>query len=348
MTATTTAQRGDHVAEVLRRTRFAVDPVLRAAVGTLPTAMRRICGYHLGWWDAQGTETHGGAGKAVRPALVLAAAQAAGAQPDTAMAIHAAAAVELVHNFTLLHDDVMDGDETRRSRPTAWTVFGRPDAILAGDALQALAAKLLAAQHVPQTGEALRRLSDCIIDLCEGQHEDCAFEHRADVTPKQCLTMAEGKTGALLGCACALGALYAGAPTHIVAGFDTFGRRLGLAFQLIDDVLGIWGDPAVTGKPAGADLTAMKKSLPVTVALASKTDAGNQLADLYREGRPIEGDRVAYAADLVEQAGGRAWAQTQAVAYADAAVEHLKTLLPDPDRTADLLALAELITHRDW
>jgi geranylgeranyl diphosphate synthase type I len=136
--------------------------------------MRRIALYHFGWEHADGTPAAGNAGKAIRPALVLAAAGHSAASGRTA--VRAAAAVELVHNFTLLHDDVMDRDTTRRHRPTAWTVFGDADAILAGDALQALALRLLAEDPHPASSAAAARLADCVVELCAGQHTDTAME----------------------------------------------------------------------------------------------------------------------------------------------------------------------------
>ncbi|HET6860614.1 MAG TPA: polyprenyl synthetase family protein, partial [Streptomyces sp.] len=290
------------------------------------------------------TPAAGQAGKAIRPALVLAATQALGGQPRGA--VRAAAAVELAHNFTLLHDDVIDEDPTRRNRPTAWTVFGVPDAIVAGDAMCALALRLLAEDPHPASAEASARLAACIIELCAGQQADCAFERLGpqDVSLDECLTMAEAKTGALLGCACALGALYAGADAEEVAAMDDFGREAGLAFQLIDDLIGIWGDPAHTGKPVGADLVAHKKSLPVVAALASGTPAAAELADLYRG--PLDGPAVQRAADAVERAGGREWAQGQAAERMARAVHHLSRAVPDLAAAGDLLSLAEFVTRR--
>ncbi|PWS44478.1 polyprenyl synthetase, partial [Streptomyces sp. ZEA17I] len=243
-------------------------------------------------------------GKAIRPALVLAAARALGGDPERA--VRAAVAVELAHNFTLLHDDVIDEDTTRRHRPTAWAVFGVPDAIITGDALLALAQRLLAEDSHPAAARAAARLSSCVIELCAGQQADCAFEERGpdEVTLDECLTMATAKTGALLGCACALGALYAGAEDRAVRAMDGFGREAGLSFQLIDDLIGIWGDPARTGKPVGADLAAHKKSLPVVAALTSGTPAAAELAALYRGPMSTTGE-VDRAADAVDRAGGR-------------------------------------------
>ena len=269
MTSTDAATEGHEAAVLLERTRRVVDPHLRSAVESLPGGIRRVAMYHFGWENADGTPASGQSGKAIRPALVLAAARALGGDPD--LAVRAAVAVELAHNFTLLHDDVIDEDATRRHRPTAWAVFGVPDAVIAGDAMLALALRVLAEDPHPASARVSARLSACVIELCAGQQADCAFEERGpqDVTLDECLTMAMAKTGALLGCACALGALCAGAGERAVGAMDGFGREAGLAFQLIDDLIGIWGDTDRTGKPVGADLAAHKKSLPVVAALTS-------------------------------------------------------------------------------
>ncbi|MFE3252538.1 family 2 encapsulin nanocompartment cargo protein polyprenyl transferase [Streptomyces sp. NPDC059209] len=344
MTSTDAATDGHEAVALLERSRGVVQPELRAAVETLPPAVRRVARYHFGWRRADGSPVAGGAGKAIRPALVLAAAQALGGEPHRA--VPAAVSVELAHNFTLLHDDVIDEDPTRRHRPTAWTVFGTTDAIIAGDALQALALRLLAEDRHPASSPAAVRLTDCVIELCAGQQTDCALERRGpnDVSLDECLTMAMAKTGALLGTSCALGALYADAGDEQVAALDAFGREAGLAFQLIDDLIGIWGDPDRTGKPAGADLVAHKKSLPVVAALVSGHPAAEELADLYL--RPMDEAAVARAASAVERAGGRDWAQEQAADRMSRAVRQLSGAVPDLAAAGDLLALAEYVTRR--
>ncbi len=335
---------GQEATGILEYARASVDPALRRAVDSLPGSMRRIALYHFGWEHADGTPAAGNAGKAIRPALVLTATGALGGQH--AAAVQAAAAVELIHNFTLLHDDVMDRDTTRRHRPTAWTVFGDADAILAGDAMQALAQRLLAEDSHPASQAAAARLASCVVELCEGQHADTAMEKRgpAEVTLDEVLAMAEAKTGALLGCACALGGLYAGADEEDVDALDAFGREAGLAFQLIDDVIGIWGDPSRTGKPAGADLIARKKSLPVVAALASGTPAATELAELY--GVPYEEGELERTVLAVERAGGRDWAQLQAADRMSRAMHELSRAIPDPEAAGGLLALAEFVTRR--
>ncbi|MBQ1096830.1 family 2 encapsulin nanocompartment cargo protein polyprenyl transferase [Streptomyces sp. NPDC097107] len=339
---------GHEAAVLLRESRASVDPELRSAIASLPASMRRIALYHFGWQQADGTPAAGNAGKAIRPALVLTSAAALGGPGARTAAARAAAAVELVHNFTLLHDDVMDRDATRRHRPTAWTVFGDADAILAGDALQALALGLLAADPHPASAAAVARLADCVVELCEGQHADTAMERRApgEVTLDETLAMAEAKTGALLGCACALGALYAGAAAEDVEALDAFGREAGLAFQLIDDVIGIWGDPRRTGKPAGADLAARKKSLPVVAALTSGTPAAAELAELYAAPYDEGKEDLERTALAVERAGGRDWAQAQAADRMARAMQELARAVPDPEAAGGLLALAEFVTRR--
>jgi geranylgeranyl diphosphate synthase type I len=348
-----TVDTGSAAEATLRRTREAVEPVLRTAVDTLPGRLRSIAAYHLGWEDADGTAIGGIGGKLLRPGLVLAAATAAvgggsggggsggglGPAADPAV-LASAAAIELAHNFTLLHDDVIDRDHTRRHRPTAWTVFGAENAILAGDAMLALALRMVG-------GEAASRLAECVIEICDGQYEDCAFERRDDVTLDECMVMAGKKTGALLGCACALGALAVRADPPAVAALDLFGREIGMAFQLTDDLLGIWGDPAVTGKPVGSDLSARKKSLPVVAALSARSAAAGELARLYALGRDFTEHEVRRATEAVERAGGRAWAATEATARVAKAHAHLRRA-PGVEQTAlhDLHAIAELITRR--
>ncbi|MEU6757918.1 family 2 encapsulin nanocompartment cargo protein polyprenyl transferase [Streptomyces sp. NPDC046685] len=337
---------GQEAAALLERARETVNPHLRRTVESLPGGMRRVAMYHFGWERADGTPAADNAGKAIRPALVLAAAQALrgpGGGRDEEV-VRAAAAVELAHNFTLLHDDVIDKDVRRRGRATAWTVFGTADAIIAGDAMMALALRLLAEDSHPAAPAASSRLAACVIELCAGQQADCAFEQRASVSLDECLAMAMAKTGALLGCSCALGALYAGAGPDEVDAMDAFGREAGLAFQLIDDLIGIWGDPGHTGKPAGADLIARKKSLPVVAALTSGTAAGEELAALYAG--PMTGDDVRKAADAVDRAGGRDWAQAHAADRMGRAVQQLSRAVSDLGAAGGLLALAEFVTRR--
>ncbi|AOR36284.1 polyprenyl diphosphate synthase [Streptomyces fodineus] len=369
--------------EVLAHCRDLVRPALREAVGRLHPWLAEMAAYSFGWCegvsagsgrreapvpagraaqddegalsagaratpprrrqDPPGTPPGGGApgGKGVRQALAVLGARAAGA--DARAGIPAAVAVELVHAFSLLHDDIMDGDATRRRRPAVWKAYGTGPAVLAGDALFALAIETLAG--APHSARAVRLLSAALADLVRGQADDLVFATRPctgaeRVTPGEYRAMAEGKTGALLGCAAALGALLGGAPEATVGALDRAGRQLGVAFQLVDDVLGIWGDPAVTGKPAGGDLRERKMTYPVLVALGSP--AGRGLPELLAApGRAEE------AAALIEAAGGRTATLAEARAHTTAARALLAEAPLAAEAAADLSRLLDHLLDRD-
>ncbi|MBB5917443.1 geranylgeranyl diphosphate synthase type I [Nocardia transvalensis] len=342
MTAVTPAHAAHHPADILARAREVVDPILREAVDSLPEPLCRMAGYHFGWWDERGRPVGGRPGKMLRSGLAISACAACGGPPRAAGP--AAAAVELVHNFTLVHDDVMDRDVTRRGRPAVWSVWGIADAVLLGDALHALATEVLATR-LPRTaaGVAVRRLENTVVELCRGQHEDCRAESAGRTRIADCERIAMGKTGALMGCACALGALCAGAGVAAVATADRFGRELGLAYQLTDDLLGIWGDPEAAGKPPG-DLARRKRSMPVVVALLSDTAAATELGDLYRDAdRPLSPHDIERAARLVTEAGGRDATRRRAERRIRAALR----ALPSGAGSADLRALVRLVSERN-
>ncbi len=326
------------------RTRELIDAPMRAAIARLDDDTRTICGYHLGFWDADGAPGQGG-GKGVRPALALLSARAAG-QPES-VGVPAAVACELVHDFSLLHDDVMDRDRQRRHRPTAWTVWGTSAAILAGDALLSLANEVLSEADSPTTPWAVRTLNATTRALIAGQMADLDFETRERIELDECVRMAHQKTGALLGCAASLGAVLADAPSTLALGLADFGRHVGLAFQAVDDLLGIWGEPERTGKPVWSDLRARKKSLPVTAALAAPGSAARELAALYGSDEEWTEERLGRAAALVEDAGGRTWTERRIESESDAALAILDDLCLADDVRAELEALTNLLSGRD-
>ncbi|QFZ18454.1 polyprenyl synthetase family protein [Saccharothrix syringae] len=299
----------------------------------------------MGWCDAAGEPLSAGGGKAVRPALVLLAAKAVSRVDDAVT--DAAVAVELVHNFSLIHDDVMDGDEYRRHRPTVWSLFGVPTAVLVGDALLTAAQQVLMAAGHPAATRALAELSSAVQHMLHGQAMDVSFESRQDVGPDESVAMTEGKTAALMRCACVLGALYAGADPPRTAALGDFGRHLGMAFQYVDDLLGIWGDPARTGKPVWSDLRARKKSLPVVAALSSGTAAGRELEQLYHAQGALSDDQLATAAELVALAGGRDWARDRAERHLEDALSCLDAVDAEPQARRNLVAVARLVADRE-
>lgn len=326
------------IKSILDEARLLVEPMLHAVIETLPAEILEVAGFHLGWRDINGAKDPRGGGKALRPALTFACARAVGGSGRAA--VPAAAAVELVHNFSLLHDDIMDGDITRRYRPTAWAAFGVPRALLTGDALCVLAVDLI------NSGTAGQALRATLLEMCAGQSDDLAFENRVDVALPQCMRMAEKKTGALFGLACQLGALSAADDIALAEAYRRFGCHLGIAFQLIDDVLGIWGHESVTGKPVYSDLKSRKKSLPVVAALSSGTPAGRKLAAIYQSSAVLGERELRQAADLVEDAGGRAWAEALAARNRASALEMLGTTEPQHRGAMELRALADGVTAR--
>jgi geranylgeranyl diphosphate synthase type I len=329
----------------LRWARALVDPVLREAVERLPPPMAKAIGYQFGWVDRHGHPVGGSTGKGVRQALVLLSAEAVGGRAESA--VHAAAAVELVHNFSLVHDDIIDGDETRRHRPTVWASFGVPVATLAGDAMLALAFDVLVSAASARTLPAGRELARALLELVRGQSDDVEFERRLRVGRDEYTRMAAGKTAALFGCACAVGAALGGAPTDAVGHLHRFGHHLGLAFQMIDDLLGIWGDPAVTGKPARSDLRSRKKTFPVILALDSDSEEGRAFAALYHRAGPLAEEHLAAAASLIERAGARERTQAEARRHLELALDCLHAVDPVPAPATELTALAHLMTARE-
>lgn len=347
--------------EVLRWARDVTGPVLERAVAELPEPVRTVARYHFGWRDVRGNPAAGDWGKGVRGALVLASAQALdpAAEPAPsvaagpgARAVRAAAVVELVHNFSLLHDDFMDDDRLRRGRPTAWVVFGDAKAVLTGDALMALAMKLLteADNRLQPSTESVQELASALLALVAGQGEDLSFETRSDIREEDCLRMADGKTASLLAAACALGAKAVGAAPEQIGALRAFGRHIGLAFQLADDLLGIWGDSALSGKAAGGDLRRRKRSFPVVAAIRGGTAAGRRLAGIYRVAalaeRPLNDSEVVRATGLIEAAGGRDLTRREAARQHARALDHLASAVPDPDRSRMLVSLADMAVDR--
>jgi geranylgeranyl diphosphate synthase type I len=344
------------VADVLARSRQAIHPAIATAIDRLAPEIRHIATYHMGWTDRSGNPIEAPGGKGVRPTLAILGAEAAWADPD--VGVPGGVALELVHNFSLIHDDIIDSDTERHHRPTVWSVYGVGPAIVAGDALQVLAHQVLL-EASPTTGPAASAaLAEATADMIAGQADDIAFEKRRSVTVEQCTAMSAAKTGALLGCASSIGAILAGAPDATVGALRDYGRHLGLAFQAVDDLLGIWGDPATTGKPAGSDLRQRKKSMPVVSALAAGGAEAEELRALIlgpepspgEEAVPLEplsGDEVDRARYLVEVCGGREWTAVRAKANLDAALGALERVRLSAVPHRDLADLAVYVVERE-
>jgi geranylgeranyl diphosphate synthase type I len=341
----TSARATETAPAILARAQKLARPALEAAIAQLTPHLRLPVLYHLGWADADGAPRPDSGGKGVRVALAILSAEAAGAPAETG--VPAAVAVELVHNFSLLHDDIIDKDEERRHRATVWSVFGVGQAIVAGDALLSLAHEVVVGAPSLRAFDAARRLAAATSQMIAGQAQDIAAEHRPDTTLDACEEMERAKTGALLGAAASLGAVLADAADSLVNRLEEFGVELGLSFQAIDDILGIWGDPTVTGKPAWSDLRAAKASLPVAAALAGGGPESAELQRLLGDGEVPEA-LLPRVAELVEEAGGRRYATKAAESHFEAARRALADAPIPPAARQRLLELARFVVDRAY
>ncbi len=323
----------------------AVEPALQEAVARLRKPgleeMHHMLAYHMGW-EGQGAGPEA-RGKRIRPLLVLLAAEAAGGSWQKALP--AAVAVELVHNFSLIHDDIEDQSPLRRGRPTLWSLWGIAQAVNAGDTMFALAhlAILRLGETVsPEVAlQAALALQETCLELTQGQYLDLSYEGRTDLAEADYWPMVGGKTAALLSACTCLGALAACLGAEASEAYAHFGRLLGLAFQVQDDLLGIWGDPAVTGKSAASDLVSGKKSLPVLYGLQRE----GEFARRWRQG-PISEAEAPDLAGLLEGAGGRAYAQDRANQLTNEALQALEAANPRGEAGDALRQLAQRLLSR--
>jgi len=277
--------------------------------------MYEMVRYHFGYDDP--TAAH--RGKRLRPLLLLSVALAEHGTIEAAL--DAAIAVELLHNYSLVHDDIEDGDELRHGRPTLWARFGVAQGINAGDAMCSLSYLTLLRDVATAAGQAAtmaRVLHEAHLAMCEGQSLDIGFESCDFVTMQQYRTMIAGKTAALFGAACELGALSALTTHQRAKAYARLGCAYGMAFQIRDDVLGAWGSTEVTGKPSGADIARRKWTFPVVWALSRGPSADREIvANAFGRGRPLESHETKAVVAALERLGARGAAD----AACDAALE---------------------------
>lgn len=254
----------------LQNMRIAIEEELRSSLHPLQNEngcnMSEMIAYHLGW-EESGNQS---SGKRIRPLLTMLCCGASGGEWRTA--IPAATAIEMIHNFSLVHDDIEDNSETRRGRPTVWKRWGISKAINLGDSifvLSRLASYKLMDSKIPPDRilKVLQILDNACLELTIGQQLDLHFEELDVVDLETYMRMIRGKTSALVVAATTCGGIIAGAQDHIIKTLSDYGHHLGLAFQIRDDILGIWGKTAITGKPTEDDLRSRKKTLPILFGL---------------------------------------------------------------------------------
>lgn len=326
----------------LARHREVIEGALQAAVGPGDTPIERVARYVMGWEDVEGRPTVTG-GKRVRPALALLAAEVCGGDPKAALP--GAVAVELVHNFSLVHDEIQDQDAERHHRPTAYALIGEAQAINVGDFLYTRAVRALTdgpGDAVPKVA-ALTVLNRAIDRMLQGQWLDLSFEDRDDVTVDDYLEMVAGKTGALLGAPLEVGSLLAGADPDTAVTLSQWGEQVGLAFQAQDDYLGTWGDPNLTGKSNSNDILRRKKTLPIVHGL-NDPDAAAIIRRAYSRRGPEP--NVAEVLRALELAGADHLCRDQARRHAESADTLLLTLDVAPEHRAELREVAVYLVER--
>jgi len=274
----------------------------------------QMMAYHFGWQGLDKKKYPAlalslidqlkGRGKAFRPTLMLLINEHLGG--DYLKALPAAASLEIFHNFSLIHDDIEDHDEYRRGKPTLWKIWGPEQAINVGDgmfALSQLAALKLFDQGIAQDRviEVLKILNESFLEVTEGQYLDLSFEENNQVKVSDYLTMIRKKTAVLIAAACQIGALLASDDQKTIQAFRDFGLNLGMAYQLFDDVAGIWGDFASTGKKEAGDLRKKKKTLPLIYAFSKLPQKSSWLLSKLLKQPQINDQEIKTIINLLDQ-----------------------------------------------
>ena len=336
---------------VLERHRVEVEAELRSVLAERQSPLYDMMRYHFGWTDENGNPQQGLVGKALRPTLCLLACEAVGGEYQRALP--AAAAIELVHNYSLIHDDIQDDDRERRHRPTVWSIWGKPQAINAGTAMRILAniALLRLESHgVPlkKQWRIQRLLDETSLRLIEGQYLDISYESRFDITVSDYLKMIEGKTASLIACALEVGALLGTDDEDLIKGFRSIGRHMGLAFQIRDDLLGIWGNKEETGKPLASDIRRRKKTLPIVYALEKAQDGlKEELVSIYRNGA-LDDSAVSAVLRILDVVDAQASAQKTVERFCSEAAQITGRSALAPSAQHDLEELVHFMAERSF
>lgn len=302
--------------------------------------MQHMIAHHMGWADPSASR-----GKRIRPLLTLLCC--AGTGSDWRHSVPAASAMELLHNFSLIHDDIQDKSETRRGRPTIWNLWGVAQAINIGDALFTLAHLTMHRTRQvdlpPQTLlDILEIFDDACLELTQGQYLDLTFETRAQVSSEDYMQMITGKTAALLSAASGIGALIGSTQTVLVDAYRQFGYHLGIAFQVLDDLLGIWGNPERTGKPHADDLRSRKKTLPVVYAM----EHSPEFTTLWQDSSQDE-DHISNLISALEAIGAQEYTRSTAAKHTTLARSTLSAANPTGTAAEALNDLAQQLLTRD-
>ncbi len=326
-----------------------IDHYMRTVVTSQPKQpddMRIMLQYALGWVDQNGNPYNIPTGKRIRPVLLLLCVEAAGG--DWKAALPAAAAVELLHNFSLIHDDIQDDSPLRHNRPTVWKVWGQANAINIGDALFTMAYDSL--ERLSGNGIAADTLiqiwhifNQTMLELTRGQHLDMRFEHQESVTTDEYISMITGKSAALLAACSEMGSLIGCGDPQLAKHYADFGLNLGIAFQIRDDILGIWGDPSVTGKSAATDILSRKKSLPVLYGL----DNSETLTSIYKRATFKQQD-VDEAIEALNSVNAQEFTRHSEESYYNTAIASIEAANPQGQASEWIMQLVNSLFERNY
>ena len=336
---------------IWQRYRTELETELKFAVGEAPLPIYHMMRYHLGWIDEMGNPQSTTIGKRLRPVLCLLACQAA--KGDWHLALPAAAAVELVHNFSLIHDDIQDKSPSRRGRATVWHIWGQPQAINVGDGMHALAlSSLLRLEDAGIPHEkvvrAARILGEASLKLCEGQYLDISYEKRLDIGMNDYLEVINCKTAALFRCSLEIGALLGTSDESMLVRLRLFGHYLGMTFQIHDDVLSLWGDEKVTGKPNTSDIQMKKKTLPIVYALEKTTGEDRELLLSIYQKKVIGPDDVENVLHILNRLDAQGYVQGMSDKHFRQAISELKAVNIPSSVKEELRAIAAFLLKRQY
>lgn len=335
--------------QFMQRYATELDATMREVVDLIPAdapGFGVMARYPLGWVDEHDQPFDQPTGKRIRPLFLLLCNEAAGG--DWRKALPAAAAVEILHNFSLIHDDIQDDSPLRHGRPTVWKIWGIANAINAGDALFTLAYTSLAnLSHTSLSPDTVIKIWHIFNytnrELTRGQHLDMRFENQPTVSVDEYISMISGKSAALLAACAQMGALIATEDEAIAVRYAEFALNLGIAFQIRDDILGIWGDPDVTGKSTATDIVSKKKSLPVLYGLAKS----QPLVEIYQHESLTE-SAVTEAVNLLDSSGAHDYARETETHYYEKALAALEEANPQGQAGQGLYKFVEILFQRTY
>ena len=334
---------------VFQRFQDAIDSALRESLSNGASSVYSLLRYAMGWSDAEGAPVSAPQGKALRPTLCLLTCEAVCG--EYRRALPPAASLELIHNFSLIHDDIQDRDEYRRHRPTVWKVWGEPMALTAGNVMRIVADTSIEGLRSDSVSAAdivtvSKVLTEASLEMIEGQYLDVAFEGRSDIGMKSYLDMISRKTGALIRTPMHVGAIMGTNYQAVIESFRECGRSLGYVFQIRDDVLGIWSEEKTTGKPVGADIRRKKNSLPIVHAMSKADGAKKRTLDGIYAQETVEDAEVDTVLDIMDSLGTEAYANSLAAEHCDRALERLAGVELPSGARADIEELVTFLLVR--